>query len=173
MRSSALDSLHVPPKRDVKGMTAQLAELDDDTLVTAGFADERYGSFSITGKLVVQLGSGRLIAARQIDSKGTPDATLRSLAVVASLDDAPGSAADTASVNHGDAVTARFDHHLYGTFEVMGVAVLTQSDFLLRVGEWILAVDGTPSPWLQGVRTLAVAGAHDRPVPSREVGVLS
>lgn len=172
MPNTQLDALLFPAKRDVKQMVSQLDKVAAGAVIGAAFAQDRYGHFEIVGPVVSLSGGYRVVAARQIDSNGTPDSSLRGLTLDGELVGDTGSAEDVSEIEHGDAVVATFKHQVYGRFQVVGVAVRTRSGFLLRVGEWLLTTGGKPAEALVGVRKLESAGEHSLPVPERSGEVL-
>ena len=170
-----------PSKRDVAGMKAAFALVEDSEVVSVLFKNARYGNFLVTGMahptVLDDLMVGGLNAAAAVKvtksadgetlRQRQPDSEVRAFPAVFEGEFEPTAiAAD--KVAHGDLVVASFTQAPYGDFVVTGVATAAEgNEGYLMVGPWLIHADGGPAPRLNEVQLVAVAGEHVAPVPSR------
>jgi len=172
------DDLTPPAKRNVKNLTAFLADLHDDDAVVATFTTDRYGVFAVRGQVKLSGVLGAFtIGSHPLDQNKKPAKALQLARVFHSAersaaDDALAASAGPASVagtiSHGDLVRVSIGEPAYGLFDVSGVAVRSAVDDSLLVGSWIVTTAGVASERIRGLEVLAAAGSHDLGIP-REI----
>lgn len=169
------DDLTPPAKRNVKNLTAFLAEMEPGDAVVATFTTERYGVFAVRG-LVTQSQSMAAFAlgSHPLDANKKPQKALQLLrtyhsaerqAADEALDQAPST---FAQVSHGDLVRVTFAENAYGVFDISGVAVHSSVDDSILVGSWIASTAGAVAPRVRSIELLEPAGEHALAVP-REI----
>lgn len=139
-------SLIPPSRRDVRGMTRLLDELEQEAQVSALFKDDLYGIFRISGTPFLSPSTGLLlIGGRTMASGGKPDKELLALEVLQeSMQTPSGETVDSTQVTHGEFVIAEVEQSPYGLFSVEGQVVETASGNLALLGHWFLRnSDGT------------------------------
>lgn len=170
------DDLKPPAKRNVKALTAFLAEMEPDDAIVATFATERYGVFAVRGqsKHSQSLG-GYSLGSHPLDSNKKPQKTLQLLRTFHSAEreaqaqELPSEPpAVDASVAHGALVRVTVSEPAYGVFDVAGVAVHSSVDDSVLVGSWIVSTRGVVAERVAAVEVLAPVGGHDLAVP-REI----
>lgn len=169
------DDLTPPAKRNVKALTAFLAELEPDDAVVATFATERYGVFAVRGQVVSSQSLGAFtLGSHPLDANKKPQKALQLLrtfhsaeriAAEEALPDAPSAHVE---LSHGDLVRATLSEPAYGVFDVTGVAVHSTVDDSVLVGSWIVSTGGTTAPRVRAVELVAAAGSHELAAP-REI----
>lgn len=170
------DDLTPPAKRNVKALTAFLADLEEDDAVVATFATDRYGVFAVRGKAVKSAVLGAFtLGSHPLDSNKKPAKALQLLRTFHSAEreeaasDLPAAPAGVDdSVAHGALVRVTVAEQMYGEFDVSGVAVHSSVDDSILVGSWMVSTGGLVSPRVRAVEVLAPAGGHDLAVP-REI----
>ena len=169
------DDLTPPAKRNVKALTAFLADLQPEDAVVATFATERYGVFAVRGLATYSEVMGAFaLGSHPLDSNKKPQKFLQLLrtfhsAERAAAEEALAAAPSTyATVSHGDLVRVTLAEPAYGLFDVAGVAVRSQVDDSLLVGSWIASTGGAVAERVRAIEVLAPAGAHELAVP-REI----
>lgn len=180
-----LDLLKLPARRDVKGLTTVLTEIEPPSPMRATFVEPRYGTFVVIGDAVLSASVGTIfMAGRPIEQNMKPERTLRLLTPVTSDsvqgDDAIVAASDTdelrattKALQHGDLVRAGFHVRAYGSFTVTGMAVWSDVAGAFLVGGWyVSAAQESPAPHLESLAILATAAEHGAPVPPRITGIL-
>lgn len=161
------DLAQAPTKRDVKTMTADLAEVSDADRVLATFATERAGIFQVRGDVKESLSGSHLVGGATLDQNRKPVSELRALSVGDASDDVPGDAVTPMDLQHGDVVWARFTHGFYGDFDISGVAVGAEDGERLTVGGWYLRTNDGESEYVAELRRLSAADEHVVPIPAR------
>ena len=144
------------PRRDLKTLRTQLASLSEGQWVTAEFLTDRYGEFSVTGRMVLLSGNvyavgGIALFTGKLTEDGKPDLTaepdpVRDLFTIEPLDDEPEFTTAHDSCQHGDTVTAVLDQMPYGTFSVTGQALGLEHRDTVLVGSWHLTEDSQNAP---------------------------
>jgi hypothetical protein len=169
------DDLTPPAKRNVKMLTAFLADLEPDDAVVATLATERYGVFAVRGQVTHSAVMGAFaLGGHPLDSNKKPQKALQLLrtfhsAERAVADETPQDPARTVSdIAHGDLVRVTFSEPAYGVFDVSGVAVHSSVDDSILVGSWIVSTAGVLAERVRTVEVLEQAGSHDLAVP-REI----
>ncbi|GAA4684248.1 hypothetical protein [Frondihabitans cladoniiphilus] len=169
------DDLTPPAKRNVKNLTAFLADLEAGDAVVATLATDRYGVFALRGTAVwSQVLGSFTIGGHPLDSNKKPQKALQLLRTFHSAEreeagDAPAATpSDAASLTHGDLVRVVFAEEAYGEFDVRGVAVRSAVDDSLLVGGWIASTAGVTAPRVRSLTVVAEAGSHELGVP-REI----
>lgn len=170
-----------PSKRDVAGMKAAFAQVQDKEVVSVLFKNARYGNFLVTGAAHLTVlddlmvgGLNAAAAAKEAKSAdGTPvrqrqpDTEVRAFPAEFEGEFTPTPLA-AESIGHGDLVVAAFAQEPYGDFVITGVVTAAENDDdYLMVGPWILYTGKEAAPRLSGVQLVAAAGDHQAPVPSR------
>lgn len=177
-KTLGLSVLEITARRDVKGMTAILAELRPEDRLAVTFRTPRYGVFTVCGKAVRSVSVNTfMIGSLFIETNGKPDKTVMSLGSgdVAATVNAPETGdGDRDQLQlvvddlvHGDLVEATFVQQPHGCFSITGVAVQTADGAILAVGSWFIAQGGHAASRLRALTRLASAGNHRVPVPSR------
>lgn len=161
------DLARAPAKRDVKTMTADLAEISDADRVLATFATERAGLFQVRGNVTASLTGAHLVGGATLDQNRKPVSELRELKLNDQSEDVPGETVTVKDVQHGDVVWAKFEHSWYGAFEIAGVAVGAEDFDRLTVGGWYLRTNDGESEYVAELRRLAAADEHVVPIPAR------
>jgi hypothetical protein len=180
----SISELTIPSKRNVKGLTASLAELKSGELVRAVFSTPRYGVVSIEGRAhFSKTTNSYMIAGRALDANLKPDKSLQLLEVVdmqaaaaadgvAELSDdeaaalPSGDPADVVpSLQHGDVIAARYFELAYGAFTVMGACVAAPGPSLM-LGTWFVSRDGVPASRLNHVDVVARAADGELRIPA-------
>lgn len=180
----SISELTIPSKRNVKGLTATIAELKSGELVRAVFSTPRYGVVSIEGRAhFSKTTNSFMIAGRALDANLKPDKSLQLLEVidpqaaladdgVAALSDEEvaalpsGDPADVVpTLQHGDVIAARYFELAYGAFTVMGACVAAPGASLM-LGTWFVSRDGVPASRLNHVDVVARAADGELRIPS-------
>jgi hypothetical protein len=180
----SISELTIPSKRNVKGLTASLAELKSGELVRAVFSTPRYGVVSIEGRAhFSKTTNSYMLAGRALDANLKPDKSLQLLEVVdmqaaaaadgvAELSDdevaalPSGDPADVVpSLQHGDVIAARYFELAYGAFTVMGACVAAPGPSLM-LGTWFVSRDGVPASRLNHVDVVARAADGELRIPA-------
>ena len=180
----SISELTIPSKRNVKGLTATIAELKSGELVRAVFSTPRYGVVSIEGRAhFSKTTNSFMIAGRALDANLKPDKPLQLLEVidpqaaladdgVAALSDEEvaalpsGDPADVVpTLQHGDVIAARYFELAYGAFTVMGACVAAPGASLM-LGTWFVSRDGIPASRLNHVDVVARAADGELRIPS-------
>jgi hypothetical protein len=171
---SILTDLTPPAKRNVKALTAALADLQPGDAVAATFATERYGVFVVRGEVTAStiLGSFAL-GSHPLDANKKPAQTLRLLRTFHSAEREAAEASETAAtadsrsaaLAHGDLVRATVSEPAYGVFDIAGVAVHSAVDDSVLVGSWIISTKGVLAERVRAVEVLEAAGSHEIAVP--------
>ena len=180
----SISELTIPGKRNVKGLTASIAELKSGDLVKAVFSTPRYGVVSIEGRAhFSKTTNSFMIAGRALDANLKPDKSLQVLEVidpqaaladdgVAALSDEEvaalpsGDPADVVpTLQHGDVIAARYFELAYGAFTVMGACVAAPGASLM-LGTWFVSRDGVPASRLNHVDVVARAADGELRIPS-------
>lgn len=180
----SISELTIPSKRNVKGLTATIAELKSGELVRAVFSTPRYGVVSIEGRAhFSKTTNSFMIAGRALDANLKPDKSLQLLEVidpqaaladdgVAALSDEEvaalpsGDPADVVpTLQHGDVIAARYFELAYGAFTVMGACVAAPGASLM-LGTWFVSRDGIPASRLNHVDVVARAADGELRIPS-------
>lgn len=181
------DDLTPPAKRNVKALTAFLADLESDDAVVATLATERYGVFAVRGTVKHSAVMGAFaVGGHPLDSNKKPQKALQLARTFHSAEREEAAHAETdhsgaalgqgaqesssapASAAHGDLVRVTFSEPAYGVFDISGVAVHSGVDDSLLVGSWIVSTAGVTAERVRAVEVLAPAGSHDLAVP-REI----
>lgn len=170
------DDLTPPAKRNVKALTAALADLEPDDAVVATLATDRYGVFAVRGKAMAsQSMGGFALGSHPLDSNKKPVKALQLLRTYHSAERAEAEAAlpsevpaVDAAVAHGALVRVTFAEPAYGVFDIAGVAVHSMVDDSVLVGSWIVSTGGVVASRVLAVEVLAPAGGHEVAVP-REI----
>lgn len=170
------DDLTPPAKRNVKALTAFLAELEQGDAVVATFSTERYGVFAVRGSVMYSTSlAGSTLGSHPLDSNNKPQRTLQLLrtyhsaeraAAEEALPTSPPAVGDT--VAHGALLRVTFAEPAYGVFDIAGVAVHSTVDDSVLVGSWMVSTGGVVSDRVRAVEVLAEAGGHELAVP-REI----
>jgi hypothetical protein len=180
----SISELTIPGKRNVKGLTASIAELKSGELVRAVFSTPRYGVVSIEGRAhFSKTTNSYMIAGRALDANLKPDKSLQLLEVVdmqaaaatdgvAELSDEDvaalpsGDPADVVpSLQHGDVIAARYFELAYGAFTVMGACVAAPGPSLM-LGTWFVSRNGVPASRLNHVDVVARAADGELRIPA-------
>ena len=180
----SISELTIPGKRNVKGLTASIAELKSGDLVKAVFSTPRYGVVSIEGRAhFSKTTNSFMIAGRALDANLKPDKSLQLLEIVdpqaaladdgvAALSDEEvaalpsGDPADVVpTLQHGDVVAARYFELAYGAFTVMGACVAAPGSSLM-LGTWFVSRDGVPASRLNHVDVVARAADGELRIPA-------
>jgi hypothetical protein len=180
----SISELTIPSKRNVKGLTASLAELKSGELVRAVFSTPRYGVVSVEGRAhFSKTTNSYMLAGRALDANLKPDKSLQLLEVVdmqaaaaadgvAELSDdevaslPSGDPADVVpSLQHGDVIAARYFELAYGAFTVMGACVAAPGPSLM-LGTWFVSRDGVPASRLNHVDVVARAADGELRIPA-------
>ncbi|KQO07718.1 hypothetical protein ASF06_14230 [Agreia sp. Leaf244] len=180
----SISELTIPGKRNVKGLTASIAELKSGDLVKAVFSTPRYGVVSIEGRAhFSKTTNSFMIAGRALDANLKPDKALQLLEIVdpqaaladdgvAALSDEEvaalpsGDPADVVpTLQHGDVVAARYFELAYGAFTVMGACVAAPGSSLM-LGTWFVSRDGVPASRLNHVDVVARAADGELRIPA-------
>jgi hypothetical protein len=180
----SISELTIPGKRNVKGLTASIAELKSGELVRAVFSTPRYGVVSIEGRAhFSKTTNSYMIAGRALDANLKPDKSLQLLEVidpqaaaaeagVAELSDdevaalPSGDPADLVpSLQHGDVIAARYFELAYGAFTVMGACVAAPGPSLM-LGTWFVSREGVPASRLNHVDVVARAADGALRIPA-------
>jgi hypothetical protein len=180
----SISELTIPGKRNVKGLTASIAELKSGELVRAVFSTPRYGVVSIEGRAhFSKTTNSYMIAGRALDANLKPDKSLQLLEVVdmqaaaaadgvAELSDEEvaalpsGDPADVVpSLQHGDVIAARYFELAYGAFTVMGACVAAPGPSLM-LGTWFVSRNGVPASRLNHVDVVARAADGELRIPA-------
>ena len=180
----SISELTIPSKRNVKGLTATIADLKSGELVRAVFSTPRYGVVSIEGRAhFSKTTNSFMIAGRALDANLKPDKSLQLLEVidpqaaladdgVAALSDEEvaalpsGDPADVVpTLQHGDVIAARYFELAYGAFTVMGACVAAPGASLM-LGTWFVSRDGVPASRLNHVDVVARAADGELRIPS-------
>ena len=180
----SISELTIPGKRNVKGLTASIAELKSGDLVKAVFSTPRYGVVSIEGRAhFSKTTNSFMIAGRALDANLKPDKSLQLLEVidpqaaladdgVAALSDEEvaalpsGDPADVVpTLQHGDVIAARYFELAYGAFTVMGACVAAPGASLM-LGTWFVSRDGVPASRLNHVDVVARAADGELRIPA-------
>lgn len=180
----SISELTIPGKRNVKGLTASIAELKSGDLVKAVFSTPRYGVVSIEGWAhFSKTTNSFMIAGRALDANLKPDKSLQLLEIVdpqaaladdgvAALSDEEvaalpsGDPADVVpTLQHGDVVAARYFELAYGAFTVMGACVAAPGSSLM-LGTWFVSRDGVPASRLNHVDVVARAADGELRIPA-------
>ena len=180
----SISELTIPSKRNVKGLTATIAELKSGELVRAVFSTPRYGVVSIEGRAhFSKTTNSFMIAGRALDANLKPDKSLQLLEVidpqaaraddgVAALSDEEvaalpsGDPADVVpTLQHGDVIAARYFELAYGAFTVMGACVAAPGASLM-LGTWFVSRDGVPASRLNHVDVVARAADSELRIPA-------
>ncbi|KQM57418.1 hypothetical protein [Agreia sp. Leaf210] len=180
----SISELTIPSKRNVKGLTATIAELKSGELLRAVFSTPRYGVVSIEGRAhFSKTTNSFMIAGRALDANLKPDKSLQLLEVidpqaaladdgVAALSDEEvaalpsGDPADVVpTLQHGDVIAARYFELAYGAFTVMGACVAAPGASLM-LGTWFVSRDGVPASRLNHVDVVARAADGELRIPA-------
>ena len=180
----SISELTIPGKRNVKGLTASIAELKSGDLVKAVFSTPRYGVVSIEGRAhFSKTTNSFMIAGRALDANLKPDKSLQLLEIidpqaaladdgVAALSDEEAAAlpsGDPADVvptlQHGDVIAARYFELAYGAFTVMGACVAAPG-LSLMLGTWFVSRNGVPASRLNHVDVVARAADGELRIPA-------
>ncbi len=168
-------SLTLARSRNLRALTAILADLDGGELVEATFRSDLYGPFMIHGRVVRSRATdGLLVAGHFLDTTtaGTPKPApdLFALAPAADLPTQVTPTACIANIEHGDIVEARFEQQPYGQFVITGFAVHAPvAGDTLIVGGWYLSgrEPGSAAPRLLEVQIVADTCSHQVRTPGR------
>ena len=180
----SISELTIPGKRNVKGLTASIAELKSGDLVKAVFSTPRYGVVSIEGRAhFSKTTNSFMIAGRALDANLKPDKSLQLLEIVdpqaaladdgvAALSDEEvaalpsGDPADVVpTLQHGDVIAARYFELAYGAFTVMGACVAAPGSSLM-LGTWFVSRNGVPASRLNHVDVVARAADGELRIPA-------
>ena len=180
----SISELTIPGKRNVKGLTASIAELKSGDLVKAVFSTPRYGVVSIEGRAHFSTTTNSfMIAGRALDANLKPDKSLQLLEIVdpqaaladdgvAALSDEEvaalpsGDPADVVpTLQHGDVIAARYFELAYGAFTVMGACVAAPGSSLM-LGTWFVSRNGVPASRLNHVDVVARAADGELRIPA-------
>ncbi|SMG43346.1 hypothetical protein [Agreia pratensis] len=180
----SISELIIPSKRNVKGLTASIAELKSGELVKAVFSTPRYGVVSIEGRAhFSKTTNSFMIAGRALDANLKPDKSLQLLEIidpqaaladdgVAALSDEElaalpsGDPADVVpTLQHGDVIAARYFELAYGAFTVMGACVAAPGSSLM-LGTWFVSRNGVPASRLNHVDVVARAADGELRIPA-------
>ena len=180
----SISELTIPSKRNVKGLTATIAELKSGELVRAVFSTPRYGVVSIEGRAhFSKTTNSFMIAGRALDANLKPDKSLQLLEIVdpqaaladdgvAALSDEEvaalpsGDPADVVpTLQHGDVIAARYFELAYGAFTVMGACVAAPGSSLM-LGTWFVSRNGVPASRLNHVDVVARAADGELRIPA-------
>ena len=180
----SISELTIPGKRNVKGLTASIAELKSGDLVKAVFSTPRYGVVSIEGRAhFSKTTNSFMIAGRALDANLKPDKSLQLLEIVdpqaalagdgvSALSDEEvaalpsGDPADVVpTLQHGDVVAARYFELAYGAFTVMGACVAAPGSSLM-LGTWFVSRNGVPASRLNHVDVVARATDGELRIPA-------
>jgi hypothetical protein len=169
------DDLTPPAKRNVKALTAFLADLEPDDAVVATLATERYGIFAVRGHVTHSAVMGAFaLGGHPLDSNKKPQKALQLLRTFHSAerseaDEGPQDPArDVGELGHGDLVRVTISEPAYGVFDISGVAVHSSVDDSILVGSWIVSTAGVAAERVRSVEVLERAGEHELGVP-REI----
>jgi hypothetical protein len=180
----SISELTIPGKRNVKGLTASIAELKSGELIKAVFSTPRYGVVSIEGRAhFSKTTNSYMIAGRALDANLKPDKSLQLLEIIdpqaassaaegvaeLSADEVAalpsGDPADVVpSLQHGDVIAARYFELAYGAFTVMGACVAAPGPSLM-LGTWFVSRDGVPASRLNHVDVVARAADGELRIP--------
>jgi len=180
----SISELTIPGKRNVKGLTASIAELKSGDLVKAVFSTPRYGVVSIEGRAhFSKTTNSFMVAGRALDANLKPDKSLQLLEIVdpqaaladdgvAALSDEEvaalpsGDPADVVpTLQHGDVIAARYFELAYGAFTVMGACVAAPGSSLM-LGTWFVSRNGVPASRLNHVDVVARAADGELRIPA-------
>ena len=180
----SISELIIPSKRNVKGLTASIAELTSGALVKAVFSTPRYGVVSIEGRAhFSKTTNSFMIAGRALDANLKPDKSLQLLEIidpqaaladegVAALSDEElaalpsGDPADVVpTLQHGDVIAARYFELAYGAFTVMGACVAAPGPSLM-LGTWFVSRNGVAASRLNHVDVVARAADGELRIPA-------
>jgi len=180
----SISELTIPGKRNVKGLTASIAELKSGDLVKAVFSTPRYGVVSIEGRAhFSKTTNSFMIAGRALDANLKPDKSLQLLEIVdpqaalagdgvSALSDEEvaalpsGDPADVVpTLQHGDVIAARYFELAYGAFTVMGACVSAPGSSLM-LGTWFVSRNGVPASRLNHVDVVARAADGELRIPA-------
>jgi hypothetical protein len=180
----SISELTISGKRNVKGLTASIAELKSGDLVKAVFSTPRYGVVSIEGRAhFSKTTNSFMIAGRALDANLKPDKSLQLLEIVdpqaaladdgvAALSDEEvaalpsGDPADVVpTLQHGDVIAARYFELAYGAFTVMGACVAAPGSSLM-LGTWFVSRNGVPASRLNHVDVVARAADGELRIPA-------
>ncbi|KQP54081.1 hypothetical protein [Agreia sp. Leaf283] len=182
----SISELTIPGKRNVKGLTASIAELKSGDLVKAVFSTPRYGVVSIEGRAhFSKTTNSFMIAGRALDANLKPDKSLQLLEIVdpqaaavaaedgvAELSDEEVAALPSGdpvdvvpTLQHGDVVAARYFELAYGAFTVMGACVAAPGPSLM-LGTWFVSRNGVPASRLNHVDVVARAADGELRIPA-------
>lgn len=163
-----------PAKRDVAGMSAQLAEIESGQHIAVGIETDRYGITLIAGPAWISAGDEVVLGGVHIAKKQAmknevavraPEREVKR--VLLELPEvARGSAVDALSIAHGDFVSADIEQHPYGAFTVSGVATAGDGSDFVMVDQWIIHDSAAPNARVTETRLIAAAGEHDMPTPA-------
>lgn len=130
-------TLSAPKRRDVKALTAALAETKTGDQIVALFRDDRYGVYQVVGKVGTSCAyDGPVLAGIPLGQKGRPAASLVALGPYGpgAAFAAKGSQVDLGTMTHGDLLTAWFSAEPWGAFTVTGHVVALGADALMLGG---------------------------------------
>ncbi|MDN4642289.1 hypothetical protein QCD70_18735 [Agreia sp. PsM10] len=180
----SISELTIPGKRNVKGLTASIAELKSGDLVKAVFSTPRYGVVSIEGRAhFSKTTNSFMIAGRALDANLKPDKSLQLLEIVdpqaALADDGVAAVSDeevaalpsgdpadvVPTLQHGDVIAARYFELAYGAFTVMGACVAAPGSSLM-LGTWFVSRNGVPAGRLNHVDVVARAADGELRIPA-------
>lgn len=176
------DVLKTSRRREVKAMTALLAELKAGQHVRAVMTHERYGVFVVEGPAYwSNVVNNFMVGSLVVDSNLKPDKSLLSIALIeepaqgedtldAPLGNDPSTLSESAlGVEHGRVVRATFEQKPHGQFSVTGIAVESDDRTILSVGTWLIRHNGTANPRLVDLDVLTFAVDEGLAVPRRIV----
>ncbi|SMQ75046.1 hypothetical protein [Agreia sp. VKM Ac-1783] len=180
----SISELIIPSKRNVKGLTASIAELTSGALVKAVFSTPRYGVVSIEGRAhFSKTTNSFMVAGRALDANLKPDKSLQLLEIidpqaaladegVAALSDEElaalpsGDPADVVpTLQHGDVIAARYFELAYGAFTVMGACVAAPGPSLM-LGTWFVSRNGVAASRLNHVDVVARGADGELRIPA-------
>lgn len=168
-----------PAKRDVAGMSAQLASVEAEQRIAVGLESERYGITVVEGPAWISDADEILLGGIHVAKKSTlkkaagkEDVAMRAperevkRVLLEDLDAPRGSEVDAAAIAHGDFVSVDFEQHPHGDFTITGVATSGEGSDFVMVGPWIIHDGEARHERVRATRRIAEADAHDMPVPS-------
>ena len=139
-----IEDLALGVRRDVRGMTALLTELEPGAHIAAVFRSNLYGQYRVAGTVTHSEALDTLVLAGQPLHTGTKPAD--NLVTLERLDDPQWAWQDSsrrhfaiADIGHGDLVAAHLRRKPYGSFTITGFAVATPPHCsLFTLGGWLL-----------------------------------
>jgi hypothetical protein len=182
VRRDILDILAPGRKRNLRQITATLAQLEPQDRIVATMRSDVYGPYVIRGRVVVSSATGSLLTGGQpLDTATATRKPVPELLDLVLDDTTPAPRADpcdecrgsldasVSDLGHGDVIEADFVQAPYGLFTISGFVVHVLGHGVLVAGGWFLTVPGRrdAATRLRSVRVVADADNHGLHPPAR------